>query len=139
MALTCRRWLLLAKLEQHNSNLDSFVSAQEQALKLQQTLLDQLRDSGGVVAAGSVGSSTAPTSRGRGKSGVGSDMLAGFSGGLAAIGTLSSAKAKAADICFQMAEFFRKHRQFDKVGAWVLVMHRVGNTYEGLLVSQFAS
>jgi hypothetical protein len=35
----------------------------------------------------------------------------------AAVGNAASAKAKAASICFDLAEYYRKHRQFDKVNS----------------------
>ncbi|KAF6259487.1 intraflagellar transport protein [Scenedesmus sp. NREL 46B-D3] len=86
LALDVDTWLLLAKLQQQSGNAEGFTSAQNQALELQRTLLEQLRQSGS-----------------------------------AAVGNLSSAKAKAASICFDLAEYYRKHRQFDKVNN--LVMH----------------
>jgi hypothetical protein len=109
--LVCR-WLLLAKLQQQSGNAEGFTSAQNQALELQRTLLEQLRQSGG-AATGSSGSSS--TSKSRASHGV-ADLLSGLGGGMAAaVGNVASAKAKAASICFDLAEYYRKHRQFDKV------------------------
>jgi hypothetical protein len=108
--LSCR-WLLLAKLQQQSGNAEGFTSAQGQALELQRTLIEQLRQSGGAGAGGSGSSST----KGKASQGV-ADLLTGLGGGMAAaVGNLTSAKAKAASICFDLAEYHRKHRQFDKV------------------------
>jgi tetratricopeptide (TPR) repeat protein len=104
------RWLLLAKLQQQSGNAEGFTSAQNQALELQRTLLEQLRQSGGAAA----GSSSSSASKGR-ASHAAADLLSGLGGGMAAaVGNIASAKAKAASICFDLAEYYRKHRQFDK-------------------------
>jgi hypothetical protein len=107
------RWLLLAKLQQQSGNAEGFTSAQNQALELQRTLLEQLRQSGGAAT----GSSSSSNSRGRAGHAA-ADVLSGLGGGMAAaVGNVASAKAKAASICFDLAEYYRKHRQFDKVNS----------------------
>jgi thiamine pyrophosphate-dependent acetolactate synthase large subunit-like protein len=116
------RWLLLAKLQQQSGDAEGYLSAQNQALELQCTLLEQLKDPGAAAAVGNKStSSTAagPTIHAPGfkpKASQGSGGFAGLGSGMAAaIGTLSTAAAKAASICFDLAEFYRKKRQFGKV------------------------
>lgn len=110
-SLHCCRWLLLAKLQQQSGSAQGFTAAQSQALELQRTLTEQLRQSGS-AAAGTSGSSAGKGSAGQGVA----DLLTGLGGGMAAaVGNLTSAKAKAASICFDRAEYHRRHRQFDKV------------------------
>lgn len=112
---TCR-WLLLAKLEQQNGSVDGFISAQNQALGLQLALLEQLRDSSGVTAAAAgSGAGSTQTTRAKTKLGPMGDSLAVIGAGLASVGNTSSARLKAASICFDMAEHYRKNWQFDKV------------------------
>uniref|UniRef100_A0A383W643 Uncharacterized protein n=1 Tax=Tetradesmus obliquus TaxID=3088 RepID=A0A383W643_TETOB len=110
LALDVDTWLLLAKLQQQSGSAEGFTAAQSQALELQRTLIEQLRQSGS-AAAGTSGSSA-----GKGRAGQGvADLLTGLGGGMAAaVGNLTSAKAKAASICFDLAEYHRRHRQFDK-------------------------
>eukprot|EP00879_Flechtneria_rotunda_P025162 GHRR01026724.1.p1 GENE.GHRR01026724.1~~GHRR01026724.1.p1 ORF type:complete len:305 (+),score=118.75 GHRR01026724.1:653-1567(+) len=111
LALDVDTWLLLAKVHQQNTDVDGFVAAQNQALDLQHSLIDRIRAPGSSVSAG-YGSN--PNTKGH--SSQNADMLAGFGANLAAaVGSLSAAKVKAASICFDLAEFYRKHRQFDKV------------------------
>jgi hypothetical protein len=106
----------LAKLQQQSGDAEGFTSAQNQALELQRALMEQLRQSGSAAPGGS-------SSKGRAGQGV-VDMLTGLGGGMAAaMGNLTLAKAKAASICFDLAEYYRKHRQFDKVSKVAIIVH----------------
>lgn len=106
------RWLLMAQLQQTGDE-DGFVAAHGRALELQRALLEQLREpsSGAAAAQQHVGS---PGSR---------HKAAGPS--LVAAASVTSAAAHAASICFELAEFHRKRRRFDKVtgGAGGASMH----------------
>lgn len=110
----CTRWLLLAKLEEQNGNADTYLAAQEQALKLQTSILGYLRDPGGRGTKQTSGADSTVTSDSRKRSGLATDD---FAGGFAAFSNMGSIRAKAASICFDMAECYRKHRQFDKVSS----------------------
>lgn len=90
------------------------MSAQNQALNLQLSLLEQLKDvRGATLAAADAGT---PAAKPGARSGLPRDEVAESRLSMASVANLNSIKSKAASICFELAEYHRKHRQFDKVG-----------------------
>ncbi|KAF8072682.1 TTC21B [Scenedesmus sp. PABB004] len=117
LALDVDTWLLLAKLRQQSGDAEGFVAAQEQALELQRALLDGLRGGGGpgAAAAGDGGGGVGHGREGAAPPAPGAPAAGLLGGGLAAaVGSLGGARAKAAAICFDLAEHHRKQRAFER-------------------------
>lgn len=107
----------MAKLRLQSSDADGYVAAQSQALKLQSMLLEHLRQPGNLGAGEVAAEFDRDSVSAAGSKSKEASVLAmdGMANGVPAAAAAVTSSGKAANMCFDLAEFHRQRHQLDKV------------------------